>query len=126
MAKTAKKVYGIEIVEEAVEAAKENAKLNKLENCEFIAGDVSKVVSELPEKPELIIVDPPRAGIMGNGVRDIAEFGAKEIVYVSCNPRSLVENLVEFRDRGYKVKKVKLMDLFANTPHCETVVLLCQ
>lgn len=124
MAKTAKKVYGIELVEEAVEAANQNAKLNGLGNCEFIAGDVSKVVSSLPEKPELIIVDPPRAGILGNGVKEIAEFGAKEIVYVSCNPRSLIENLVEFESRGYKVKKVKLMDLFANTPHCESVVLI--
>ena len=124
MAKTARKVYGIELIEEAVEAANQNAKLNGLDNCEFIAGDVAKVVSSLPEKADLIIVDPPRAGVMGNGVKDISEFGAKEIVYVSCNPKSLVENLVEFEGRGYKVKKVKLMDMFPNTPHCETVVLL--
>ena len=124
MAKTAKKVYGIELVEEAVVAANQNAVLNNLDNCEFIAGDVAKVVSSLPEKPELIIVDPPRAGILGNGVKDIAEFGAKEIVYVSCNPRSLVENVVEFEDRGYKLDKLELMDLFPNTPHCETVALL--
>lgn len=124
MAKTAKKVYGIELVEEAVVAANQNAALNNLDNCEFIAGDVAKVVSSLPEKPELIIVDPPRAGILGNGVKDIAEFGAKEIVYVSCNPRSLVENVVEFEDRGYKLDKLELMDLFPNTPHVETVALL--
>ena len=124
MAKTAKKVYGIELVEEAVVAANQNAVLNNLDNCEFIAGDVAKVVSSLPEKPELIIVDPPRAGILGNGVKDIAEFGAKEIVYVSCNPRSLVENVVEFEDRGYKLDKLELMDLFPNTPHVETVALL--
>lgn len=124
MAKTAKKVYGIELIEEAVDAANENAKLNGIDNCTFIAGDVAKIVSQLPEKPELIVVDPPRAGILGNGVRDIADFGANEIVYVSCNPKSLVENIVEFRERGYEVKKVRLMDLFANTPHCETVALL--
>lgn len=124
MAKTAKKVYGIELVEEAVVAANQNAVLNNLDNCEFIAGDVAKVVSSLPEKPELIIVDPPRAGILGNGVKDIAEFGAKEIVYVSCNPRSLVENVVEFEARGYKLDKLELMDLFPNTPHCESVVLM--
>ena len=124
MAKTAKKVYGIELVEEAVFAANQNAVLNNLDNCEFIAGDVAKVVSSLPEKPELIIVDPPRAGILGNGVKDIAEFGAKEIVYVSCNPRSLVENVVEFEARGYKLDKLELMDLFPNTPHVETVALL--
>lgn len=124
MSKTAKKVYGIEIVEEAVQAANENTKLNNIENCSFIAGDVSKIVSELPEKPDLIIVDPPRAGILGNGVKDISDFGAKEIVYVSCNPRSLVDNLVEFESRGYKVEKMKLMDLFPSTPHCETIILL--
>ena len=124
MAKTARKVYGIELVEEAVEAANQNAKLNGLDNCEFIAGDVAKVVSNLPEKADLIIVDPPRAGIMGNGVKDISEFGAKEIVYVSCNPKSLVENLVEFEERGYKIEKVKLMDMFPNTPHVECVVLM--
>lgn len=124
MAKTARKVYGIELIEEAVEAANENAKLNGLDNCQFIVGDVAKIVSELPEKADLIIVDPPRAGVMGNGVKDIAEFGAKEIVYVSCNPKSLVENLVEFQERGYKLEKVKLMDMFPNTPHVETVCLL--
>ncbi|WP_347152210.1 23S rRNA (uracil(1939)-C(5))-methyltransferase RlmD [Peptostreptococcus anaerobius] len=124
MAKTAKKVYGIELVEEAVVAANQNAVLNNLDNCEFIAGDVAKVVSSLPEKPELIIVDPPRAGILGNGVKDIAEFGAKEIVYVSCNPRSLVENVVEFEARGYKLDKLELMDLFPNTPHVEAAILM--
>ena len=124
MAQSARKVYGIELVEEAVEAANQNAKLNNLDNCQFIAGDVAKVVSELPEKADLIIVDPPRAGVLGNGVKDIAEFGAGEIVYVSCNPKSLVDNLVEFQTRGYKVEKVQLMDMFPNTPHVETVALL--
>ena len=124
MAKTAKKVYGIELVEEAVVAANQNAGLNNLDNCEFIAGDVAKVVRSLPEKPDLIIVDPPRAGILGNGVKDIAEFGAGEIVYVSCNPKSLVENVVEFESRGYKLDKLKLMDMFPSGPHCETVALL--
>lgn len=124
MAQTAKKVYGIELVEEAVLAANQNAILNKLDNCEFVAGDVVKVVTSLPEKPDLIIVDPPRAGILGNGVRDIAEFGASEIVYVSCNPRSLVENVVEFEARGYKLEKLELMDLFPSTPHVETICLM--
>lgn len=124
MAKTARKVYGIELVEEAVVAANQNARLNQLDNCEFIAGDVAKVVSSLPERPDLIIVDPPRAGILGNGVKDIAEFGAGEIVYVSCNPKSLVDNVVEFEARGYKLEKLKLMDMFASTPHCESVVLM--
>lgn len=124
MAKTAKKVYGIELVDEAVVAANQNAGLNNLDNCEFIAGDVAKIVTSLPEKPDLIIVDPPRAGILGNGVKDIAEFGAGEIVYVSCNPKSLVENVVEFESRGYKLDKLKLMDMFPSGPHCESVALL--
>lgn len=124
MAKKAKKVYGIELVEEAVVAANQNAKLNGLDNCEFIAGDVVKVVGSLEEKPDLIIVDPPRAGVLGSGVDDISKFGAKEIVYVSCNPKTLAENLVTFREKGYEMKKIRLMDMFPNTPHVECVVLM--
>lgn len=122
MAGKAKKVYGIEIIEEAVKAANENAKLNGLSNCEFIAGDVGKTVKNLKDKPDLIIVDPPRPGVHKDAVRDIAGFGAKEIVYISCNPRTLVLDLVEFKKYGYEVEKVKCMDMFPNTPHCETVV----
>lgn len=124
MAQKASKVYGIELVEEAVVSANDNARSNGLLNCEFIAGDVSKVVRDLKQDPDLIIVDPPRAGIQGNGVKDIADFGAKEIVYVSCNPKSLVDNIIEFEERGYRLVKLKLMDMFPNTPHVETIVLL--
>lgn len=124
MAGAAKKVYGIEIVEEAVVAANENAKLNGLTNCEFIAGDVAKVVKDLKDKPDLIIVDPPRPGIHKDAIRDICGFGAKEIVYISCNPKSLVVDLVDFKGYGYEIKMVKCMDMFPNTPHVETVVLL--
>lgn len=124
MAGKAKKVYGIEIIEEAVKAANENAKLNGLSNCEFIAGDVGKTVKNLKDKPDLIIVDPPRPGVHKDAVRDISGFGAKEIVYISCNPRTLVLDLVEFKKYGYEVEKVKCMDMFPNTPHCETVVKL--
>lgn len=124
MAGAAKKVYGIEIVEEAVVAANENAKLNGLTNCEFIAGDVAKVVKDLKDKPDLIIVDPPRPGIHKDAIRDICGFGAKEIVYISCNPKSLVVDLVDFKGYGYEIKMVKCMDMFPNTPHVETVALL--
>ncbi|GAA3648660.1 23S rRNA (uracil(1939)-C(5))-methyltransferase RlmD [Asaccharospora irregularis] len=124
MAGKAKKVYGIEIIEEAVKAANENAKLNGLSNCEFIAGDVGKTVKNLKDKPDLIIVDPPRPGVHKDAVRDISGFGAKEIVYISCNPRTLVLDLVEFKKYGYEVEKVKCMDMFPNTPHVESVVLL--
>ena len=124
MAKSAKKVYGIEIIEEAVKVANENAKLNNLNNYEFIAGDVAKVVKNLKEKPDLIIVDPPRPGVHKDAIRDISNFGANEIVYISCNPKTLVLDLVEFEKYGYKLEKVKCMDMFPNTPHVETVVKL--
>lgn len=122
MAGAAKKVYGIEIIEEAVVAANQNAKLNGLTNCEFIAGDVAKTVKNLKDKPDLIIVDPPRPGVHKDAIRDISGFGAKEIIYISCNPKTLVLDLVEFRNYGYEVEKVKCMDMFPNTPHTETVV----
>ena len=122
MAGAAKKVYGIEIIEEAVVAANQNAKLNGLTNCEFIAGDVAITVKNLKDKPDLIIVDPPRPGVHKDAIRDISGFGAKEIIYISCNPKTLVLDLVEFRNYGYEVEKVKCMDMFPNTPHTETVV----
>ena len=120
----AKKVYGIEIIEEAVVSANQNAKLNGLTNCEFIAGDVAKTVKNLKDKPDLIIVDPPRPGVHKDAVRDISNFGAKEIVYISCNPKTLVLDLVEFKKYGYELEKVKCMDMFPNTPHVETIVKL--
>ncbi|KGJ49302.1 RNA methyltransferase [Clostridium sp. NCR] len=124
MAEKAKKVYGIEIIEEAVEAANKNAKLNNLTNCEFIAGDVAKTVNKLKAKPDIIIVDPPRPGVHKDAIRDISKFDSKEIVYISCNPKTLVLDLVEFKKYGYEVEKVKCMDMFPNTPHVETVVSL--
>ena len=124
MAGTAKKVYGIEIIEEAVAAANENAKLNGLTNCEFVAGDVAKTVKNFKVKPDLIIVDPPRPGVHKDAIRDISGFGAKEIIYISCNPKTLVLDLVEFKNYGYEIEKVKCMDMFPNTPHVETVVKL--
>lgn len=124
MAEKAKKVYGIEIIEEAVVAANENAKLNGLDNCEFIAGDVKDTVKSLDVKPDLIIVDPPRPGIHKQAIKDICDFGAKEIVYISCNPKTLVDDLKDFIGYGYVPEKVKCMDMFPNTPHCESVVKL--
>ncbi|MGF7057904.1 23S rRNA (uracil(1939)-C(5))-methyltransferase RlmD [Brassicibacter mesophilus] len=124
MAPKAKKVIGIEIVEEAVESAKENAKLNNLDNCTFIAGDVMEKVSELTDKPDLIILDPPRDGIHPKAIHKIIDFAPKEFIYVSCKPTSLARDLPIFEERGYKVKKVKCMDMFPHTPHTEVVVLL--
>ncbi|NLI90367.1 MAG: 23S rRNA (uracil(1939)-C(5))-methyltransferase RlmD [Epulopiscium sp.] len=124
MASKAKKVYGIEIVEEAVEAAKENAKLNKLDNCYFIAGDVLKKVDELDEKPDLIVIDPPREGIHPKAINKIIDFGAPEMVYVSCQPVSLVRDLQVMMEAGYRVKKVQCVDMFVHTNHVECVVLI--
>lgn len=119
-----KKVVGIELVEEAVTAANENAKRNHLENCTFIAGDVLKRVDELEDKPELIIVDPPRDGIHPKAIGKIIGFGAPEIIYVSCKPTSLARDLEIFQKEGYRVERVKLMDMFPRTVHIETVCLL--
>ncbi|MEA4971880.1 MAG: 23S rRNA (uracil(1939)-C(5))-methyltransferase RlmD [Candidatus Metalachnospira sp.] len=124
MSKGSKKVIGIEIVEEAVEAAKINSELNGITNCEFIAGDVLKKVDELEDKPDLIIVDPPRDGINPKAIMKIINFGAKEIIYVSCKPTSLARDLQIFEANGYKTKKVKCIDMFPRTVHTECVVKL--
>lgn len=124
MAPVAKKVFGIEIVEEAVEAARENVALNELDNCEFIAGDVMEKVSELTLQPDLIILDPPRAGIHPKAIHKIINFTPKQFIYVSCNPKSLTNDLPIFVERGYKVIKVQCMDMFPHTPHVETIVLI--
>ena len=120
----AKKIIGIEIVEEAVEKARENAKLNGLDNVFFIAGDVLKAVDDLEEKPDLIVIDPPRDGIHPKAINKIIDFNPKTFVYVSCNPVTLVRDLQVFEKRGYKVEQVKLMDMFPRTPHVECVVLM--
>ena len=119
-----KKVIGIELIEEAVVAANENAKRNHLENCTFLAGDVLKMVDELKERPDLIIVDPPRDGIHPKAIGKIIAFGAPEIVYVSCKPTSLARDLEIFQQEGYQVERVKLMDMFPRTVHVETICLL--
>lgn len=124
MSKGSKKVIGIEIVEEAVEAAKVNAELNGITNCEFIAGDVLKKVDELEDKPDIIIVDPPRDGINPKAILKIIDFGANEIVYVSCKPTSLARDLQIFEANGYKTKKIKCVDMFPRTVHCEVCCLL--
>ncbi|MFV0361499.1 MAG: 23S rRNA (uracil(1939)-C(5))-methyltransferase RlmD [Suipraeoptans sp.] len=124
IAPVAKKVVGVEIVEEAVEAAKENAKLNNLSNCEFIAGDVLKVIDKIKDKPDMIILDPPRDGIHPKALEKIINFGVQKMVYVSCKPTSLARDLEVLQARGYMVEKVVPLDEFPNTVHVETVVLL--
>ena len=124
IAPVARKVIGVEIVEEAVEAAKENAALNGLDNCEFIAGDVLKVIDDIEEKPDYIILDPPRDGIHPKALQKIIDYGVKNIVYISCKPTSFVRDLAVFQERGYELKRVSNVDLFPETVHVETVVLL--
>lgn len=124
MASVAKKVYGIEIVEEAVEAAKVNAKLNGLDNCHFIAGDVLKAIDELSGTPDLIVLDPPRDGIHPKALDKIINFGAKELVYVSCKPTSLARDLKVLVENGYVLEKAQCVDMFPSTPHVETVTVL--
>ena len=126
MAPVCKEVVGVEIVEEAVCAAKENAALNGLDNCKFIAGDVLEVLDEIEEKPDYIILDPPRDGIHPKAIGKIIEYGVENMVYISCKPTSLARDLQIFMDRGYRVEKICCVDMFPNTYHVETVVLLSQ
>jgi len=118
------KVVGVEIVEEAVVAARENAKLNSINNCEFIAGDVLKVLDDIKDKPDFIILDPPRDGINPKALTKIIDYGVDNIVYISCKPTSLVRDLEVFLERGYKLVKACAVDMFPNTVHVETVCLL--
>ena len=124
LAPVAKKVVGVEIIEEAVEAAKENAKLNGLDNCTFWAGDVLKVIDELHEVPDLIMLDPPRDGVNPKALEKIIDFGVDRLVYIACKPTSLARDLEMLQGRGYKVEKIACVDLFPNTYHVETIVLL--
>ncbi len=124
LAPVAKKVIGVEIIPEAVEAAKENARLNSLTNCEFIAGDVLKVIDEIEEKPDYIVLDPPRDGIHPKALEKIIRYGVPQMVYISCKPTSLVRDLEVLQASGYEVKKVCCVDMFPATVHVETVVKL--
>lgn len=124
MAPVAKKVIGVEIVEEAVEAARENAKLNHLSNCEFIAGDVLKVLDTIEEKPDFIILDPPRDGIHPKALQKIIAYGVDRLIYISCKPTSLVRDLEFFLQAGYHAQKAVAVDQFPWTANVETIVLL--
>lgn len=124
LAKDAKETYGIELVEEAVEKANKNARINKLDNCTFIAGDVKEKMKEMPKSPDALVIDPPREGVHDKAIGDIISYELEEMVYVSCNPKSLVKNLKTFQQGGYKVEMVRGVDLFPHTPHVEVITLL--
>ncbi|MDE6016476.1 MAG: 23S rRNA (uracil(1939)-C(5))-methyltransferase RlmD [Acetatifactor sp.] len=124
MAPVAGKVIGVEIVEEAVEAARRSAAENGLSNCEFVAGDVLKVLDEVEEKPDMIILDPPRDGIHPKALPKIIAYGVERIVYISCKPTSLVRDLEVFLGNGYEVERAVAVDQFPWTSGVETVVML--
>ena len=124
LAPVAKEVVGVEIIEEAVEAAKENAALNGLNNCKFLAGDVLKVLDTIEEKPDYIVLDPPRDGIHPKAIEKIINYGVENMIYISCKPTSLARDLEIFIARGYDVKKICCVDMFPNTVHVETIAVL--
>lgn len=122
LAPVAKRVVGVEIVEEAVEAARENAALNHLDNCHFHAGDVLKVIDELQEVPDTVVLDPPREGIHPKALRKILDFHVPRIVYISCKPTSLTRDLEMFLEYGYRPLRARCVDMFPWTRGIETVV----
>ena len=124
LAPVAKEVTGVEIVEEAVYAAAENAKENQLDNCTFLAGDVLTVLDELTEAPDAIVLDPPREGIHPKAIRKILDYGLSSFVYISCKPTSLARDLEVFLEYGYQPVRAKCVDMFPWTRGIETVVLL--
>lgn len=128
MSKYAKKVYGVEIVKEAIEAAKENAKINNIQNTEFLAGDVEKVLTKLLKerniKPDIIVVDPPRKGLDKVTIKNILNVRPRKLVYISCNPATLVRDLKELEEE-YDIGGIKPVDMFPFTKHVECVALLC-
>ena len=118
----AERVIGVEIVEEAVEAANENASHNGIENCKFLAGDVFKVLDEIEEKPDVIVLDPPRDGIHPKALPKILDYGVDTIVYISCKVTSLARDLEMMQAKGYRVVKAVAVDQFVHTTHVEVII----
>lgn len=127
MAKYAKKVYGIEIVEEAVEAAKENARINKVDNTEFLAGDVEEILNDLINNkniiPDIVMIDPPRKGLDNKSIENILNIKPKRLVYISCNPATLVRDLSKLEE-AYNIEFIKPVDLFSFTHHIECITIM--
>jgi 23S rRNA (uracil1939-C5)-methyltransferase len=128
MASKALTVWGIEVSEESVACALENADLNGIANAAFFAGNVGQVTEELRERsgdPDVVVVDPPRAGLAGKALRRLGEIGAPRVVYVSCNPTTLASDAKTLcAEYGYRFVKARPVDMFPHTPHVETVALL--
>jgi 23S rRNA (uracil1939-C5)-methyltransferase len=123
-------VWGVEVSEESVACALENADLNGITNAAFYAGEAADSLAELRERagvPDVVVVDPPRAGLSNKAVRRVARLGAGRIVYVSCNPTTLAGNVKELeREGGYRLERVRPVDMFPHTPHVESVSLLAR
>ena len=124
LALVAGQVVGVELVPEAVEAAKENAVLNGLQNCRFLAGDVLKVLDEISERPDFIVLDPPRDGIHPKALKKILDYGVEKMIYISCKPTSLARDLQVMQEQGYCVERIRCVDMFAWNCNVETVILL--
>lgn len=125
--KNAKKVYGVEIVEQAIKDAKENAKMNNIENVEFIAGDTEQILTDLIDNkkiiPDVVIVDPPRRGLDNTTINNILKIKPKKVTYISCNPATLTRDLSLLEDL-YEIKMIQPVDMFPFTSHCESVCIL--
>lgn len=124
IAADAAKIYGIEIDPDAAARAAENAKLNNVQNTEYIAGDVLEEINKIDEQAELLIIDPPRPGINPKALAKIAAAEAEEILYISCNPKSLARDLKELEIHNYKLEKFKAVDMFPHTKHLEVITFL--
>ena len=127
LAARAREVVGVEIVEAAVADAIENARVNEVTNASFFAGDIRLAMRELVERagrPDVVVLDPPRAGLSQKVVRRVVEAAPRRIVYVSCNPTTLAPNAAQLVEAGYELKRVRPFDLFPQTPHIECVALL--
>jgi 23S rRNA (uracil1939-C5)-methyltransferase len=128
LAQDALTVWGIDVSEESIACALENADLNGIGNAAYFAGNVGQVLQELHERagdPDVVVVDPPRAGLAGKALKRLGEIGAPRIVYVSCNPTTLAGDVKRLRtEYGYELKRVKPVDMFPHTPHVEAVALL--
>ena len=124
MATVANTATGIEIVEEAVDKARENAKLNDLNNVNFLCGDVLEEIEKVGDKYDVVILDPPRAGISPASLDKILNIDCKKFVYISCNPKSQMDNLKVFLEKGYEIKDYEIFDQFPNSRHLEAIALL--
>jgi len=124
LAPVSKKVIGVEIVEEAVEAARENARRNGLLNCEFIAGDVLKILDTIEEKPDFIVLDPPLDGVHPKALKKIIDYGVERMLYISCKPTSLARDLELLQACGYRMERACCVDMFPWTANCESIVLI--